>query len=139
MSRPPLCMYATITIIGQPFKDKNITDTNPYKTVFVGRLAYTTTEARIRQEFEIFGTIDHVRLVTDLKGKSRGYAFVTFTRERDADYAISKGDGRRVEGRRILVDRELGRTKMSWVPRRLGGGKGGETRRAETDYLVEEV
>jgi U1 small nuclear ribonucleoprotein 70kDa len=78
-------------------------------------------------------------LVTDLAGKSRGYAFVTFTRERDADYAISKADGRRVDGKRILVDRELGRTKMTWVPRRLGGGKGGETRRADTDYLVEEV
>jgi U1 small nuclear ribonucleoprotein 70kDa len=48
-------MYATITLLGQPFKDKNITDTNPYKTVFVGRLSYTTTEERIRQEFEIFG------------------------------------------------------------------------------------
>ena len=64
---------------------------------------------------------------------------MTFTRERDADYAITKADGRRVDGKRILVDRELGRTKMTWVPRRLGGGKGGETRRAETDYLVEEV
>jgi U1 small nuclear ribonucleoprotein len=60
-------------------------------------------------------------------------------REREADFAISKADGRRIDGRRILVDRELGRTKKSWVPRRLGGGKGGETRKADTDYLVEEV
>jgi U1 small nuclear ribonucleoprotein len=80
-----------------------------------------------------------VRLVKDLKGQSRGYAFVTFMREREADFAISKADGRRIDGRRILVDRELGRTKKSWVPRRLGGGKGGDSRKADTDYLVEEV
>lgn len=135
-------MYVTFDLYiftGQPFEDKNIQDTNPYKTVFVGRLAYITTEDRIRREFEIFGAIDHVSLVKNLKGKSKGYGFVTFKRERDADYAIQRADGRKVDGRRILVDREMGRTSKKWYPRRLGGGKGGETRRAETDYIVEEV
>ncbi len=74
-------------------------------------MSFVTTEERLKKEFELFGTIDRVRLVKNLQGKSKGYAFVTFTRERDADYAIQKGDGRRVDGRRILVDRELGRTK----------------------------
>ncbi len=48
---------------------------------------------------------------------------------------MKRGDGRRVDGRRIIVDRELGRTKASWYPRRLGGGKG-ESRR---DRLDEEL
>ncbi len=48
---------------------------------------------------------------------------------------MRRGDGRRVDGRRIIVDRELGRTKASWYPRRLGGGKG-EARR---DRLDEEL
>lgn len=54
----------------------------------MGRLSYSTTEERLKREFEIFGAIDRVRLVKDLKGQSRGYAFVTFMREREADYAI---------------------------------------------------
>lgn len=107
--------------------------------MFVGRLAFTTTEERIKKEFEIFGSIDRVRLVMDQKEKSRGYAFVTFFRERDANYAIQKADGRKVDGRRILVDREMGRTSERWFPRRLGGGKGGESRRSEADYIVKEV
>lgn len=80
-----------------------------------------------------------MRLVKDSAGKSKGYGFVTFRHERDANYALEKGDGRKVDGRRILVDRELGRTKKSWLPRRLGGGKGGQTRRSDADAIVEEV
>lgn len=40
----------------------------------------------------------------------------------------------------MIVDRELGRTKKSWLPRRFGGGKGGESRRSEkADALVRDV
>lgn len=39
-----------------------------------------------------------------------------------------------------MVDRELGRTKEKWLPRRLGGGKGGESRRSDkSDAVVREV
>jgi U1 small nuclear ribonucleoprotein len=105
----------------------------------VAHLSYATTEERLRKEFETFGKIDHVRIVKNLEGKSRGYGFITFRHEKDAIYARDKGDGRRVDNHRILVDKELGRTKNSWLPKRLGGGKGGESRQGTTDYLVEEV
>jgi len=105
----------------------------------VGRLSFATTEERLKKEFECIGSIDTVRLVKDNKGKSRGYAFVTFKHESDANWAIQKWDGRRVDGRRILVDREMGRTSTRWLPRCLGGGKGGESRRTENDYIVKEV
>lgn len=115
--------------VDDPFKDRSIPSTDPYCTVFIGRLDFQTTEERLRREFEDFGPIEGLRIVKKPDGTSKGYAFITFKRERDADYAIQKGDGRRIQGRRIIVDRELGRTKMSWLPMRLGGGKGGETRR----------
>ena len=127
------------TRVGNPFKDRNIPNTDEFKTIFVGRLNYNTTEERLKKEFDLFGTVDHVRLVRDQKGKSRGYAFVTFSREREADNAIYRAQDRRIDNRRILVDRELGRTKRSWLPRRLGGGKGGEKRRSEADKIVQEV
>ena len=44
-------------------------------------------------------------------------------------------DGRRIDQHRIIVDRELGRTKTTWYPRRLGGGKG-EARRDRKDEQV---
>ena len=38
------------------------------------------------------------------------------------------------------MDRELGRTKEKWLPRRLGGGKGGESRRSDkSEAVVREV
>ncbi len=80
-----------------------------------------------------------IRVVKNLEGKSKGYAFITFRHEKDAAYARDKGDNRRIDNHRVLVDRELGRTKQTWLPRRLGGGKGGETRQGPSDYLVDEV
>ena len=56
-----------------------------------------------------------------ITNKSRGYAFIEFRKERDAESkfknqlmcidAFRNADGRKIEGHRILVDRELGRTK----------------------------
>jgi U1 small nuclear ribonucleoprotein len=42
--------------------------------------------------------------------------------------AIDKGNGRKVDGKRVLTDEERGRTRKDWLPRRLGGGRG-DTRR----------
>ena len=41
------------------------------------------TEADLRREFEMYGTIERVRIVRDRKGKSNSYAFIVYERERD--------------------------------------------------------
>ncbi|KAJ7573859.1 hypothetical protein C8J56DRAFT_980649 [Mycena floridula] len=56
---------------------------DPYKTLFLSRLHKSATENDLRREFETYGTIERVRIVRDKKGKSRGYAFVVYERERD--------------------------------------------------------
>lgn len=72
---------------------------DPYKTLFISRLVRSTlitpssyslmsqhkgaTENDLRREFESFGTIERVRIVRDKKGRSRGYAFIVYERERD--------------------------------------------------------
>lgn len=38
--------------------------------------------------------------------------------------AYKLADGRKIDGRRVLVDVERGRTVKGWKPRRLGGGLG---------------
>jgi U1 small nuclear ribonucleoprotein 70kDa len=38
--------------------------------------------------------------------------------------AYRLAEGRKVGGRRIIVDIDRGRTEPGWLPRRLGGGKG---------------
>lgn len=41
----------------------------------------------------------------------------------------------KIDGRRVVVDYERGRTQKNWLPRRLGGGKG-HTRRTRESKAV---
>ena len=45
--------------------------------IFVGNLAFATTEQDLRQLFEPYGTVDTIRMMTDRDtGRSRGFGFV---------------------------------------------------------------
>uniref|UniRef100_A0A803PFC4 RRM domain-containing protein n=1 Tax=Cannabis sativa TaxID=3483 RepID=A0A803PFC4_CANSA len=107
-----------------PNNDPNISG-DPYKTLFVARLNYESTESRIKREFDVYGPIKRVRLVNDTEtNKPKGYGFIEYMHTRDMKAAYKQADGRKIEGRRVLVDVERGRTVPNWRPRRLGGGLG---------------
>lgn len=96
-----------------------------YKTLFISRVNFDTAESKLKREFEEYGPVKKVRLVHDTKtGKPRGYAFIEFAQERDMRTAYKLADGKKIDGRRVLVDVERGRTVKGWKPRRLGGGLG---------------
>jgi len=97
---------------------------DPTKTLFVGRINFNTSEHKLKREFEYWGPIKRVRIVNDLKGKPRGYAFVEFEREKDMRIAYKEADGKKIDNRRVVVDYERGRISKSWRPKRLGGGRG---------------
>lgn len=81
-----------------------------YKTLFVGRLSYDTTEKKLRRELEQCGPIKSIRMVVNkLTGQPRGYAFVEFENESDMHVAYKRMDGNRLDDRRIVVDVERGR------------------------------
>merc|ERR1719333_2103148 len=63
-------------------------------------------------------------MIYDQKGKPRGYCFIEYEHERDLKNAYKQGDGKKIDGRRVMVDVERGRTVEGWYPRRLGGGRG---------------
>nr|XP_053646449.1 U1 small nuclear ribonucleoprotein 70 kDa-like [Cherax quadricarinatus]XP_053646450.1 U1 small nuclear ribonucleoprotein 70 kDa-like [Cherax quadricarinatus]XP_053646451.1 U1 small nuclear ribonucleoprotein 70 kDa-like [Cherax quadricarinatus] len=57
---------------------------DPYKTLFVSRINYDTSESKLRREFEIYGPIKKIVMVHNIKtGKPRGYAFIEYEHERD--------------------------------------------------------
>lgn len=93
---------------------------DPFKTLFVGRLNYDTTEAKLKKEFECYGPIKKIRIIPN-----RGYAFIEFNKEKEMHDAYKRGDGKKIDGKRVLVDVERARTQRGWLPRRLGGGLGG--------------
>lgn len=99
---------------------------DPYKTLFVGRLSYNVTEQDLDKEYAKFGPIERIRVVKDPEsGKSKGYAFIVFERERDMTAAYKATNGMRIGDRKVVVDVERGRVVKGWKPRRLGGGLGG--------------
>lgn len=50
--------------------------------------------------------------------------------------AYKHGDGKKIDGRRVIVDVERGRTVTGWLPRRLGGGLGGTRNRGDRERSV---
>ncbi|KAI8967951.1 hypothetical protein BDF20DRAFT_200791 [Mycotypha africana] len=107
-----------------PENDENITG-DPFNTLFVTHLSPELNETDLQKEFELYGPIKKIRVIRDLEGKSRCYAFIEFEREKDMRAAYKDADGLKMLGRRILVDVERARTVKGWKPRRLGGGLGG--------------
>ncbi|XP_055049940.2 U1 small nuclear ribonucleoprotein 70 kDa [Misgurnus anguillicaudatus] len=118
-----------------PHNDANAQG-DAFKTLFVARVNYDTTESKLRREFEVYGPIKRIYIVYNKKtGKPRGYAFIEYEHERDMHSAYKHADGKKIDGRRVLVDVERGRTVKGWRPRRLGGGLGG-TRRGGADVNI---
>lgn len=100
---------------------------DPYKTVFIARLDYSLTELDISQYFRKFGVIDSILIIRDHQGKSRGYGFIVYERDTDAQACFSElsRTGAKLKERTILIDIERSRVWRNWKPRRLGGGLGG--------------
>lgn len=107
----------------KPSDDPHVVS-DPYRTLFVGRLAYETTERTLKRVFDEWGRIKSIRIICDKEGKSRGYGFIEYEDERDLKDAYKHADGIKIDGRGVLVDVERGRTVPDWLPRRLGLGKG---------------
>lgn len=107
-----------------PENDPHVTG-DPFKTLFVGRLAYSVNEMDLSRFFSRFGEVEKVRVVRDRKNISKGYGFVVFQEARDCKIALREGSGALLNERPILVDTERGRAVKNWKPRRLGGGLGG--------------
>lgn len=76
----------------------------------MGRLAYETTEARLRREFEQYGAVVDVKVVEDSESKlPRGYAFVQMGSDEALKAAFRGANGRpmsrpRGQGQRSILE-----------------------------------
>jgi len=73
--------------------------------IFVGNLAFNTTEEQLHQTFSDIGRVIKVRMVTDVEtGKPRGFAFVEFEDPQAALSAIRNMNEYELNGRRLRVN-----------------------------------
>ena len=89
--------------------------------LYVGNLPFSTTEDSLRDAFGQCGTVTDVMIAVDRQtGRSRGFGFVTFSSDEEANAAIGKFHGQDMDGRTIQVNEARPRED-----RPQGGGGGG--------------
>lgn len=88
------------------------------KKLFVGGLAWATTDDGLRQAFERFGQVAEAKVIMDREtGRSRGFGFVSFNDDNHGNAAMQEMDGAQLDGRTIKVNEAQER-----APRPGGGG-----------------
>jgi cold-inducible RNA-binding protein len=93
---------------------------NVANNLYVGNMAFSTTEATLRELFSQYGTVTKAQLVMDREtGKPRGFAFIEMSN--GGDQAIAALNGSQLDGRSLTVNEAKPREERP----RSGGGGGG--------------
>jgi RNA recognition motif-containing protein len=86
--------------------------------LYVGNLPYTATEDELRELFSRAGTVKSVVLINDRDtGRSKGFGFVEYDTNEEAQKAISMFNGTQMEERTLTVNQARPREE-----RPMGGG-----------------
>ena len=90
--------------------------------LYVGNLAFSTTEDALRTLFSQAGTVTAAELIKDRDtGSSKGFAFITMGSQAEMEKAITTFNGYMLDNRELKVN--IAR------PREERGGSGGDDRR----------
>jgi RNA recognition motif-containing protein len=93
--------------------------------IYVGNLSSDVTEEELRQEFEAFGGVQSVDIITDkYSGRPRGFGFVEMASVSEGQAAITALNGKTLKERTLNVNVARPRTE-----RRGGGFNEGRQRR----------
>jgi RNA recognition motif-containing protein len=76
-----------------------------YVNIFVGNLAFSTTDHDLRQLFEPYGAVDKINVITDRDtGRSKGFGFVEMPDSTAAKAAMQGLNGKEHDGRALTVN-----------------------------------
>lgn len=95
------------------------------KKLYVGGLPYATTDTELKDAFSQHGAVTSAVIIMDkMSGRSKGFGFVEFSSDDDAQKAIEAMNGKDFGGRTLTVNEAR---PMEDRPRRdfRGGGNGG--------------
>lgn len=75
------------------------------KKLYVAGINYETTEDQLREYFAEAGNIEALNIVKDrVTGNSRGFGFVEFATDEEAQKAIDMFNGKEFAGRTLTVE-----------------------------------
>ena len=98
--------------------------------IYVGNLSYEVTEEELRQEFEAFGAVTSVNIITDkYTGRTKGFGFVEMASVSEGQAAITGLHGKTLKDRTLDVNparpRSENRGSGPYGGGRRGSGGGG--------------
>lgn len=98
------------------------------QNLFIGSLAYATTDDGMKAFFQQIGPVVSARVITDREtGRSKGFGFVEFENDEDNQKAVDQLNGKELDGRPITVG--LARPREERPKRDFGGrNEGGSFR-----------
>lgn len=74
------------------------------KKLFVGSLAWATTDDTLKAHFDAAGTVASAKVITDREsGRSRGFGFVEFEDDAEGQKAVDTLNNSELDGRTITV------------------------------------
>lgn len=95
-------------------------------TIFVSKLSETIKQEDLENFFGQYGEIEKITIPKNqVSGIIKGFAFIQFKKLEDAITAYEHSHKKLLFDREILVDYVRGKNQ-EWIPRRSGGGLGGE-------------
>ncbi|OHA60163.1 MAG: hypothetical protein A2589_00605 [Candidatus Vogelbacteria bacterium RIFOXYD1_FULL_46_19] len=75
------------------------------KKLYVGGLPYSTTDSELQEAFAQAGAVSSATIIMDrMTGRSKGFGFVEFENDGDADKAIDMWNGKDFGGRNLTVN-----------------------------------
>ena len=90
--------------------------------IYVGNLAYATTDDGLKAAFAAYGEVTSARVVADrMTGRSKGFGFVEMPNREQAQAAIDALNGQPLDGRPIRVNESQPKPRDD----RGGGFRGG--------------
>ena len=75
------------------------------KRLFVGGIAYRTTEEELQNAFAQAGKVVSARIIKEREtGRSKGFGFVEFETPEEAQKAVDLWNGKELDGRELVVN-----------------------------------
>ncbi len=92
--------------------------------LYVGNLSFKTTENDLRSQFEDYGTVDQVDIITDREsGRSKGFGFIEMNDHDEANEAINGMNGFTLGERTLTVNEARPREERPRGNRQFSGNR----------------
>ncbi|KAL8947071.1 MAG: hypothetical protein Q9222_006610 [Ikaeria aurantiellina] len=81
--------------ISDPSRRQNRTGaTEEGREIYIRNLDWAVTESELKAAFSRYGAIEKTRIPTDVSGRSKGYAFLEFSKKEEATAALAMNDSK---------------------------------------------